>query len=105
MFAAVYFVTSAWFSPQRHIAFALALAWVFVGRSIRSISHLRSRPSDLLILPVVTLMIVFVALPVKTVAFFTMNKQGWLTRHKDMVGGEGQDNASLHAEASGDAAA
>ncbi|HEY4006342.1 MAG TPA: glycosyltransferase [Pseudonocardia sp.] len=105
MFAAVYFVTSAWFSPQRHIAFALALAWVFVGRSIRSISHLRSRPSDLLILPVVTLMIVFVALPVKTMAFFTMNKQGWLTRHKDMVGGEGQDNASLHAEASGDAAA
>jgi cellulose synthase/poly-beta-1,6-N-acetylglucosamine synthase-like glycosyltransferase len=105
MFAAVYFVTSTWFSPQRTVAFALALAWVLVGRAIRGISHLRSRPSDLMILPVVTLVIIFVALPVKTWAFVTMNKQGWLTRRTDLVGGEGQDNASLQPEARGDAAA
>ncbi|MHA6779543.1 hypothetical protein ACVGOW_00860 [Pseudonocardia saturnea] len=36
-----------------------------------------------------------VALPIKTWAFVTMNKQGWLTRHADQVGGEGQDEASL----------
>jgi hypothetical protein len=28
-------------------------------------------------------------------AFVTMNKQGWLTRSETMVGGEGQDAASL----------
>jgi hyaluronan synthase len=58
-----------------------------------------------MILPVVTLMIMFVALPIKTLALFTMNKQGWLTRNKNMIGGEGQDRASLHSEATGDAAA
>jgi cellulose synthase/poly-beta-1,6-N-acetylglucosamine synthase-like glycosyltransferase len=105
MFAAVYFVTSTWFSPQRTVAFSLALAWVLVGRAIRGISHLRSRPADLMILPVVTLVIIFVALPVKTWAFVTMNRQGWLTRRADLIGGEGQDSASLQPEASGDAAA
>jgi hyaluronan synthase len=105
MFAAIYYVTSTWFSPQRDVAFLLGLTWVFFGRAIRSISHLRSRPSDLMILPVVTLMIMFVALPIKTLALFTMNKQGWLTRNKNMIGGEGQDRASLHSEATGDAAA
>jgi cellulose synthase/poly-beta-1,6-N-acetylglucosamine synthase-like glycosyltransferase len=102
MFAAVYFITSAWFSPQRTVAFTLALTWLFVGRAIRGVSHLRSRPADLMILPVVTLMIMFVALPIKAWALVTMNKQGWLTRHADLIGGEGQDYASLHPEVSRD---
>lgn len=105
MFAAVYYVASAWFSPQRYVALTLGITWVFLGRAIRSVSHLRSRPEDLLLLPLVTLLIAFVALPIKTVAFFTMNKQGWLTRHKNMIGGEGQDNASLTPDARGDAVA
>jgi cellulose synthase/poly-beta-1,6-N-acetylglucosamine synthase-like glycosyltransferase len=105
MFAAVYYVSSAWFSPQRYIALTLGISWMFLGRAIRSISHLRSRPEDLLLLPLVTLLIAFVALPIKTVAFFTMNKQGWLTRRKDLIGGEGQDNASLTPDARGDAVA
>ena len=39
-----------------------------------------------------------VALPIKTYALFTMNKQGWLTRRSDLTGGEGQDEASLSSE-------
>jgi hyaluronan synthase len=48
----------------------------------------------------VTLVIVLVALPIKTYALVTMNKQGWLTRRADLVGGEGQDESSLTASAS-----
>lgn len=98
MFATVWYLVAAWFSPQRELAIALGLVWLFVGRGIRSYSHLRRRPADLLILPLVTLVIMMVALPIKTWAFVTMNKQGWLTRRADLVGGEGQDEASLSTE-------
>jgi hyaluronan synthase len=105
MFAAVYYVGAAWFSPQRTVAFGLGLAWLFIGRAVRGISHLRNRPSDLLILPVVTLMVIFVALPIKTWALLTMNTQGWLTRHADLIGGEAQDSGTLHREGPHGAAA
>ena len=95
MFAAVFYVVAAGFGEETGWALTLAVAWLFVGRAIRSVSHLRRRPSDLLILPLVTLVIVLVALPIKTYALLTMNKQGWLTRRADMTGGEGQDEASL----------
>jgi cellulose synthase/poly-beta-1,6-N-acetylglucosamine synthase-like glycosyltransferase len=73
----------------------LALAWVVVGRGIRGLSHLRRRPSDILLLPLVTLVVIFIALPIKLYAFFTMNKQGWLTRDAASIGGEGQTAATL----------
>ncbi|MBZ5740222.1 glycosyltransferase [Nocardioides mangrovi] len=76
-------------------AFGVSLAWLFVGRGIRGISHLWRRPEDILILPVVTFAVMFVAGPIKTYALFTMNKQGWLTRSADTIGGEGQTEASL----------
>ncbi|MCZ2816896.1 glycosyltransferase [Modestobacter sp. VKM Ac-2984] len=95
MFAAVFYVVASSFSDRGWIALALSLTWVFVGRAIRSISHLRRRPSDIAILPLVALVIVLVALPIKTYALLTMNKQGWLTRHAGLTGGEGQDEASL----------
>lgn len=95
MFATVYYVAAAFTSPQRDLAVALGITWLFVGRAIRSFSHLRRKPADLAILPLVTLVIMLVALPIKTWAFVTMNKQGWLTRHADRIGGEGQDEASL----------
>ena len=81
---------------------ALYLGWVFVGRGIRGFSHLREQPRDLVLLPLVVVMTVVVALPIKVVALVTMNRQGWLTRHTDQVGGEGQNAASLadHAIAS-----
>jgi hyaluronan synthase len=73
----------------------LAVGWVFGGRTIRGFSHLREHPRDLLIAPVVALVVIVVALPVKTWALVTMNTHGWLTRKSDRLGGEGQDQASL----------
>jgi cellulose synthase/poly-beta-1,6-N-acetylglucosamine synthase-like glycosyltransferase len=77
---------------------ALALGWLLLGRGIRGISHLRRYPQEILLLPLVALVVIFVALPVKMYAFVTMNKQGWLTRHADTVGGDGQSAASLQPQ-------
>jgi cellulose synthase/poly-beta-1,6-N-acetylglucosamine synthase-like glycosyltransferase len=74
---------------------AIAVAWLLVGRLLRGISHLRHRPGDIWVLPLVAVMTVIVALPVKTYAFLTMNVHGWLTRSSDQVGGEAQSAASL----------
>jgi N-acetylglucosaminyltransferase len=73
----------------------LAAAWLLVGRGIRGFSHLRRHPFDLFLLPLLALVVVFIALPVKLYAFLTMNKQGWLTRAADTVGGEGQTAETL----------
>jgi hyaluronan synthase len=99
MLAAVYYVVASSFSDRGWHALSLSLIWVFLGRAIRSISHLRRRPSDLVILPLVALVIAMVALPIKTYALLSMNKQGWLTRRADLTGGEAQDEASLGAGA------
>ena len=77
------------------LGYAAAACWLLLGRGIRGISHLRREPKDLLILPVFALTVILVALPIKVYAFATMNRQGWLTRHTDRVGGEGQDARSL----------
>jgi hyaluronan synthase len=82
------------FHPGQFIA-TIALAWLLIGRSIRGLSHLRQRPGDIVILPLVAVMTVFIALPVKTFAIVTMNRQGWLTRHADMVGAEAQGSATV----------
>ncbi|GAA4113695.1 hypothetical protein GCM10022215_11030 [Nocardioides fonticola] len=76
-------------------AFAIALVWMVVGRGIRGITHLWRRPADLLLLPLVTVVVLLIAGPIKTYAFLTMNKQGWLTRSDDTVGGEGQREATV----------
>lgn len=73
----------------------LVLGWLILGRGIRGISHLRRYPQDLAILPLMTLVIILVSLPIKLYAFVTMNKQGWLTRHADQIGGDGQDSSSI----------
>jgi cellulose synthase/poly-beta-1,6-N-acetylglucosamine synthase-like glycosyltransferase len=95
MFAAVFYVVAAGLSDAPRWVLGVAVAWLFVGRAIRSISHLQRRPSDLMLLPLVTLVIILVALPLKTYAMITMNKQGWLTRRSDLAGGEAQTEASL----------
>ncbi|MFL6096929.1 MAG: glycosyltransferase [Blastococcus sp.] len=101
MFAAVHYVVASALSDRGGQALALSLAWVLLGRAIRSTSHLRRRPSDVLFLPLVAVVIALVALPIKTYALFTMNKQGWLTRRADLTGGEGQSEASLSAAGAG----
>ncbi|MEV6282927.1 glycosyltransferase [Kribbella sp. NPDC051770] len=73
----------------------LAVAWLIIARGIRGISHLRRHPAEILLLPVVAATVILIALPIKLYAFVTMNKQGWLTRSADTIGGEGQDAASL----------
>ena len=74
---------------------ALAVAWILLGRGVRGFSHLRRHPGEILLLPLMTLTVIFVALPIKLYAFVTMNKQGWLTRSADHVGGEGQTQSTL----------
>ena len=66
-----------------------------MGRAVRGWSNLRRHPVDIFFLPVLALTVVLVALPIKTYAFFTMNKQGWLTRSETQVGGEGQTARTL----------
>jgi cellulose synthase/poly-beta-1,6-N-acetylglucosamine synthase-like glycosyltransferase len=73
----------------------LAFAWLMIARGIRGISHLRKHPLELVLLPLVTATVILIALPIKLYAFVTMNKQGWLTRSENTVGGESQDAASL----------
>lgn len=84
----------------------LAAAWLMIGRGVRGISHLRRHPFEILLLPLVTLTVILIALPIKLYAFATMNRQGWLTRSETTIGGEAQDTESLrrhaHAEESGD---
>jgi hyaluronan synthase len=82
------------FHPQPYVA-AIAIAWLLAGRSVRGLSHLRQRPGDIVVLPIVAIMTVFIALPVKVFAFVTMNRQGWLTRRSDQLGGDAQSAASL----------
>lgn len=74
---------------------AVVGAWLLVGRGVRGLSHLRRHPGDIFLLPLYALIVIFVALPIKLYAFFTMNKQGWLTRTADQVGGEGQTSRSI----------
>ncbi len=75
----------------------LALIWLLLGRGVRGYSHLRRHPQEILLLPVTALIVIFIALPIKLYAFVTMNKQGWLTRTSESVGGEGQSAATLLA--------
>jgi cellulose synthase/poly-beta-1,6-N-acetylglucosamine synthase-like glycosyltransferase len=93
-FAVTYLI--AWvLHPQRLVA-VVAVCWLLAGRALRGISHLRERPSDIWLLPLVAVMTIVVALPVKAYAFVTMNVHGWLTRRDDRVGAEAQTAASLN---------
>lgn len=80
--------------PQTLVAVA-AVAWLLAGRGLRGISHLRERPSDIWLLPLVAVLTIVIALPVKLYAFATMNVQGWLTRSADHMGAEAQSASSL----------
>ena len=77
------------------VGITATLAWLLITRGIRGFSHLKRHPQEILLLPVVVLVVIFIALPVKVYAFVTMNKQGWLTRHADTIGGDGQTARTL----------
>ncbi|MFC1410927.1 glycosyltransferase family 2 protein [Streptacidiphilus sp. N1-12] len=78
---------------------AFAAAWLLIGRGIRGYSHLRRHPLEIFLLPLTALTVIMISLPIKLYAFVTMNKQGWLTRTSDSVGGQGQSAATLQREA------
>ncbi len=80
------------------LSIEVAIGWVLLTRAIRGFSHLRRHPQEIFLLPILTLTVIFIALPVKLYAFLTMNRQGWLTRHADTVGGDGQSARSLTTE-------
>jgi cellulose synthase/poly-beta-1,6-N-acetylglucosamine synthase-like glycosyltransferase len=92
-------VVGVWFSLHDPglLVPLVAVSWVFVGRTIRGLSHLREHPEDIFVAPVVALVVIMIALPIKAWALVTMNKHGWLTRKSDLIGGESQDQASLVA--------
>lgn len=55
---------------------AVWIAWAFLSRGIKSFSHLRKKPSDIVLLPVIV--IYFYALSfIKLYAFFTMTRERW----------------------------
>jgi N-acetylglucosaminyltransferase len=81
------------------ISYLLAAAWLLTGRGLRGYSHLRRHPQEILLLPLTALVVVAISLPIKLYAFFTMNKQGWLTRSEDSVGGDGQSSSTLREPA------
>lgn len=73
----------------------LAASWLLIGRGVRGFSHLRRHPAEVFLLPLFALVVIFVALPIKAYAILTMNKQGWLTRTTESLGGEGQNATTL----------
>jgi len=91
---ALYYLARWVLHPELYIS-VIAVTWLLVGRAIRGISHLMQRPGDIWLLPLVALMTIIVALPVKAYAFLTMNTHGWLTRRTDLIGGEAQSAMSL----------
>ncbi len=94
-FAVTYLI--AWVLHPQALVAAAAVGWLLAGRCLRGISHLRERPSDIWLLPLVAVMTIIISLPVKIYAFLTMNVHGWLTRSADQqsLGGEAQSAASL----------
>lgn len=79
---------------------AFTIAWLLAGRAVRGFSNLRRHPLDLFVLPILAIVVIVIALPIKVFSFITMNKQGWLTRHADQMGGDGQTAATLDGPAS-----
>ena len=73
----------------------ISIGWLFGGRLVRGTSHLREHPGDVRYLPLIAIVAIGVALPIKLYALLTMNRQGWLTRSGDRIGGEDQSEASL----------
>ena len=53
------------------------LLWIFVARGIRSYTHLKKHPKDIILLPAVTAYF-YVLSFIKIYAFFTMTNESWL---------------------------
>lgn len=77
LLAPVYFIIAI-YNGFWEIALIIFCWWI-VSRCVKIYPHLKERPSDIFILPLYILM-TFVMAVVKIYAFFTLDKQGWITR-------------------------
>ena len=77
------------------ISLALWSSWIVLGRGIRAFDHLRENPRSILLLPLMTINILFVMTAVKYYTLLTMNKQAWITRREDRGVAEGQAEGTL----------
>jgi N-acetylglucosaminyltransferase len=84
---------------QDYAAVAIWLLWINCGRGIRAFDHLFRNPRNLLILPVMSVLILFVMTAIKYFAFFTMNRQAWMTRTEDRSVAMGQGLETLEQAA------
>ncbi len=74
---------------------SLTALWLLFGRSVKGIGHLVREPKALLFLPLITLIFIVVMIPIKVYAFFTMNRQGWITRTSEGGVAEGQGSTTM----------
>jgi hyaluronan synthase len=89
---------SRWISEGGWIAVAIVLGWAVAGRALRALSHLKENPREIVLAPLVAVTIAVIALPIKTWAALTMNKQGWLTRQEGQrVQGQAEIGVVQHA--------
>jgi N-acetylglucosaminyltransferase len=77
------------------VAVGLWGAWIVCGRGIRAFDHLRENPRNVVLLPFMTLNILFVLTAVKYFTLLTMNKQAWITRSEERGVAEGQAVTTL----------
>jgi hyaluronan synthase len=69
--------------------------WLVLGRGIKGFRHLVASPRRVLLLPFMTLVFVFLIVPIKLWALLTLNKQGWVTRTVGEAVAEGQGRETL----------
>jgi hyaluronan synthase len=80
-----------WVDRGGAIALVIVLAWAILGRALRATSHLLENPRDVVLAPLMAAVVSFIALPIKALAMFTMNRHGWLTRQDTgRVQGQGE---------------
>jgi cellulose synthase/poly-beta-1,6-N-acetylglucosamine synthase-like glycosyltransferase len=79
------------------LATVVWLCWITCGRGIRAFDHLRANPRNIVLLPLMTFLVLFVMTAIKYFTFFTMNKQAWVTRTADRGVAEGQSASTLAA--------
>lgn len=72
-----------------------AAGWLVIGRGVKGFRHLLPSPRNTLLLPFMTLLSVFVIVPIKLWALLTLNKQGWVTRVHGEAVAEGQGRETL----------
>jgi hyaluronan synthase len=77
------------------IATLVWLGWITCGRGIRAFDHLRQNPRNIVLLPLMTLLVLFVLTGLKYFTFFTMNRQAWVTRREDRGLVEGQGSRTV----------